>query len=104
MLTKETIVKIRKLYPVQRLSRVTIQKLEVVEEATLKPNGELHNRENIIALQAMNEGIDLLDGIDAGDKVKITCYINGKETATIDGIRRWTDLRLASLKKLDIHV
>jgi succinylglutamate desuccinylase len=83
---------------------VSIQKIEVVEEATLKPTGEKHSNEHVLPLQAMNEGINLLDGIAAGDEVLITCHVNGKETATIEGIRRWTDLRLASLQKLDLHV
>lgn len=103
MRTRPTKVTIKKLYPVQHLTKVSIQKMEVVEKATLKPTGELHNKEHVLTMQALNEGINLLDGVAAGDEVEITCHVNGKETVTIEGIKRWTDLRLASLRKLDIN-
>ena len=103
MRTRPTKVTIKKLYPVQHLTKVSIQKMEVVEEATEKPTGGVHSQKQVLILQAMNEGINLLDGVAINDRVEITCHVNGKETVTIEGIKRWTDLRLASLRKLDIN-
>lgn len=98
MKTEPTTGIIKKIFPAQHLTAVSIQRFLFVEPETEYAQRQTHR------IQAINGGINLLDGIAEGDKVEITCYANGKEKAGVDFTKYYTCLRLKSLKKTDLYV
>jgi hypothetical protein len=100
MLTRPTRVKIKEVFPVHHGARVSIQKILVTEPEQPKPGGGVWSEAHNLSVCVLNEAINQLDGLAPGDHAEIICYINGKETFTVDGIRHWTDLRLKKITKL----
>ncbi len=93
MKTESTIGVIKKLYPVQHLSTVSIKHFLFIEPETDFSEKQTHR------IQAINERVELLNSVKEGDMVEIVCYANGKEKVCAEFTQYYTCLRLKTLKK-----